>query len=202
MTQRRVLAGTRDFKYGMGAEIMWQVTNATTEFFNQRGTVRAVIDMSLIISQVRGGHDVKSQHKPKMFEPPVRKDKDGEGTKKRNKDDWERTRADNRNKRPKAERFHERKVEAELAAAFKEWKSENRSKFWPSMSKIKQSNNCIGAEEFAKKLGVGKEDCQQYCYYGFCTFKKCTREHPKELPNFKTKEAVDMWKKTTAGKET
>ena len=181
------LANTANFRWTIGAEILWQITKATTEFFDHKATEADVqarrlpsADLQWLADAIDRGCVICST-RPAMFTKPLlttpkRSDRDRRGR------DHDREGGKDRSPNAPAKRTkvtpdytgpHTRQLPTECQALLTGYTGTR----FPPMSTARKAATVDNDADLASALGVAAGECLTYAMYGKCAWRSCRRQH-------------------------
>ena len=177
------LSESDDFQWGIGAEIMWQVTVATQAFFEHPCSNRDHAmnryhrpDLSRLRAAIVDGTIVKSLNKAPMFRRPTSNNRKSTNTPresgKRRRTGPQRDTDTPTNTQPLVARLSQ-----ECAGIITKFRNDHRDTRLPSIAQVRQLAGVQYDAELISQLGLQRNDCIRYHFYGRCTYPGCARIH-------------------------
>ena len=194
------LSESPDFQWNVAAEIMWQVTVAAQTFF---GNPRTKLDhqrqqfhqpdLSRLHAAIRDGTIIKSLNKAPMFCRPQNQHNTNRRTNTAARDTGKRRRTGSTT--PQADQptthrptSHVANLNQECKDLVSKFHTEHRGTRLPSIAQIRQLANVECDADLITHLGLQRNDCIRYQFYGRCSYPGCARTHvnrttsPKHTP--------------------
>jgi len=171
------LANIPNFQWDVAAEILWQLSLATTEFFDHRTVLpdlqrnfRPTADLAWLVTEIRTGRISQAGHKPEMFMAPTPSHQPTQSTK--------RNRPPPTNPKPtQAARKAAltKQLPQKCMAILTNYKKDNKR--FPSIASVRRKVDAKSDDDLITKLGLRKNDCIRYNVYGECPFPDCPHVH-------------------------
>ena len=177
------LTESDDFQWGVAAEIMWQVTVATQTFFGHPCSKRdhqhqryKYPDLTRLRASLGDGTIIKSLNKPPMFRRPTNNNKKGSNT---TRDSGKRRRTDTSRDAPTTPNTqpHVARLTQECANIITKFRNDHRDTRLPSIAQIRQLAGVQYDSDLITHLGLQRNDCIRYHFYGRCSYPGCARVH-------------------------
>lgn len=178
------LSESDDFQWGIGAEIMWQVTVATQAFFEHPCSRRDHEvhryhhpDLSRLRAAIGDGTIVKSLNKAPMFRRPTSNNRQRNNTP-RESGKRRRTSPQKDNDTPPANTQPlVARLSQECANIITKFRNDHRDTRLPSIAQVRQLAGVQYDAELISQLGLQRNDCIRYHFYGRCSYPGCARIH-------------------------
>ena len=172
------LAEYEGFQYEFGAEVLWQVTLQTAEFFETVASETDIrtqknlpqVQLEFLKHQIRTGQLTQSSLKPAIFQKPLEK-----GMPRHQPGPNKRQKTETKKESPRI--VHKKKIDSKAYAIIKAFQDGRQSKQLPPMSVCRAAAGVDTPAELATFLGLQPTDCLRYNIYGACNNPRCRMQH-------------------------
>lgn len=185
---RGTLAEAGDFQWKVAAEILWQITVATQNFFNNPCSqqdheigryprpnlsrlAESIIDGTIPVSL----NKAPMYCKPHQDRPRQQADRQNGGDRnkrRRNDRDGRQIQPEKRNRAPLTTQ-----LSRECAKIMEDFTKDSPQARLPSMYQVRQVAQVADDTALAQLLGLQPSDCIKYHFYGKCSYPNCRRTH-------------------------
>jgi len=196
-----IIAETPNFKWTIAAELLWQVTRTSQQFFNHATTPedlqvnrRPAGTLSDIAKNLLCGYLTPAFNKPSFYIQP-RKNKDQQPPHhKRTRDDRDRPTANQPRTAPNT-----KLLPTKCGALVSAFKTSNPDSFLPPMRNMRTALGVHTDHDISKHLGIPPQACLRYQVYGECTNTRCGRLHDNATKPAPDKHAALLAKALSRG---